>query len=165
MTCIEIIKKYLKDNNFDGLCNVDCGCDMENLIACGEYFSDCIPGYKRLPTEEDNEYGEADYIIDPTKVEEQKERHANKKEMGVTMNKLRQILEEGMHRTHGTSYDSKLDDTDEMIIDDVVDEIKKAFLEMIGKDKQEERAMHVENIMYVRGYNQAKAEIRQKVEE
>lgn len=43
----EIIKKYLKDNGFDGLCNPDmeCGCKLEDFRPCGEDFGECEPAY------------------------------------------------------------------------------------------------------------------------
>ena len=49
MTCREIIKKYLEDNGYDGLCNIstECGCSVSDLIPCGEYHGDCVPGYKQ----------------------------------------------------------------------------------------------------------------------
>lgn len=48
MTVEEIIKDYLKENGFDGLCNsyAECGCNIDELIACGNDCSDCEPGYK-----------------------------------------------------------------------------------------------------------------------
>jgi hypothetical protein len=56
----DIIKKYLKDNGFSGLYSpaADCGCDMEDLFACGEDCTGCEPGYKiEDPT------GEHNYLI------------------------------------------------------------------------------------------------------
>lgn len=47
-TALEIIKKYLVDRNYAGLCNPDleCGCEVDNLAPCCSDFSDCKPGYK-----------------------------------------------------------------------------------------------------------------------
>lgn len=47
-TALEIIKQYLIDNDYDGLCNshLDCGCDLSDLQPCGEDISMCRPGYK-----------------------------------------------------------------------------------------------------------------------
>lgn len=44
----DALKKYLQENGYDGLCSEECGCSLENLIACGEYdnLRDCEPGYK-----------------------------------------------------------------------------------------------------------------------
>jgi hypothetical protein len=46
MTVDEIIVDYLKTNGFDGLCNVECGCPIDDLHPCGEINSDCVPAYK-----------------------------------------------------------------------------------------------------------------------
>jgi hypothetical protein len=35
MMVIEIVKKYLKENGFDGLVGDDCGCGIEDLAPCG----------------------------------------------------------------------------------------------------------------------------------
>lgn len=45
----EIVKKYLKENNLDGLFSQggECACELSDLQPCGENFSDCIPGYKK----------------------------------------------------------------------------------------------------------------------
>lgn len=50
MNCKEIIIKYLKKNNYDGLCNEDCGCGIEDddLICCGENFENCVPAIKKF---------------------------------------------------------------------------------------------------------------------
>lgn len=51
MNCVEIIRKYLKDNGFDGLYNDDgCCCGTENLVPCSEDFSYCLPGYLIIMT-------------------------------------------------------------------------------------------------------------------
>lgn len=48
MTTIEIIKQYLIDNGFDGLCNdeLDCGCELADLEPCDVLQSNCKAGYK-----------------------------------------------------------------------------------------------------------------------
>jgi hypothetical protein len=47
---LEIIKKYLLDNGYDGLWNKDgeCGCEINDLQPCGGDFSSCKPGFKIL---------------------------------------------------------------------------------------------------------------------
>ena len=47
-TVIEIIKKNLIEEGFDGLYNEDleCGCELADLEPCGEIRSDCTAGYK-----------------------------------------------------------------------------------------------------------------------
>jgi len=46
MTVQEIIKKYLRDNGFDGLCNDDCGCGIDDFAPCDSLSLDCNPAYK-----------------------------------------------------------------------------------------------------------------------
>jgi len=48
MTVSEIIEKYLKENGYDGLYNLngECGCEIDDLIPCMDYCGDCKPGYK-----------------------------------------------------------------------------------------------------------------------
>lgn len=60
MTIEDIIKQYLKDNGFDGLCNPDleCGCGLDDLMPCGgEGVIDCEPAYRHRCAEHlRNEY-------------------------------------------------------------------------------------------------------------
>jgi hypothetical protein len=48
MNVAEILRKYLENNNFDGLCNSDleCGCELDDLFPCDENAQDCKPGFK-----------------------------------------------------------------------------------------------------------------------
>ena len=43
----DIVKEYLKENEFDGLYNPDgeCACEINDLQPCCENFSECRPGY------------------------------------------------------------------------------------------------------------------------
>lgn len=45
-TVIEIVKNYLEENGYDGLCNQECGCLTGDLVPCDSDFSFCVPGYK-----------------------------------------------------------------------------------------------------------------------
>ena len=45
MTVREIIKNYLKERHYDGLCGDGCGCGIDNLFPCGEINTDCQPAY------------------------------------------------------------------------------------------------------------------------
>ena len=46
MTVKEIIEKYLKDNGFDGLAGLNCGCKMGvDCMCCGWDGTSCEPGY------------------------------------------------------------------------------------------------------------------------
>ena len=49
MTVIEIVKKYLEENGYEGLVHADgeCGCELDDLAPCDEWFCQgCEPGYK-----------------------------------------------------------------------------------------------------------------------
>ena len=45
MNCKEIVEKYLKDNGYDGIAGEECGCVIGDLMPCGEFGYDCVPGY------------------------------------------------------------------------------------------------------------------------
>ena len=48
MNVKQIVKKYLKDNGFDGLCRDDCCCRVENnclMPCCVTDIEECKPGY------------------------------------------------------------------------------------------------------------------------
>ncbi len=40
-----IVKKWLTDNRYDGLCDAECGCLKNELFPCGSDPGMCIPGY------------------------------------------------------------------------------------------------------------------------
>jgi hypothetical protein len=42
MNIKEIVKKYLKDNGFDGLAGDNCGCGLDDLMPCEEPSIDCV---------------------------------------------------------------------------------------------------------------------------
>lgn len=42
----KIISDYLEENNYEGLCNIECGCSINDLFPCGEIQEDCITAYK-----------------------------------------------------------------------------------------------------------------------
>lgn len=42
-TVSDILKDYLKKHGFCGLCNVDCGCHIEDFAPCGAIFPSCEP--------------------------------------------------------------------------------------------------------------------------
>lgn len=45
MTVKEIIEKYLKDNNYDGLYYPgECACKLDDLMPCEDCNFDCQPG-------------------------------------------------------------------------------------------------------------------------
>jgi hypothetical protein len=46
MTASEILKNWLIENQYDGLCNRDCGCDVDDIAPCGQIGTDCQPAYR-----------------------------------------------------------------------------------------------------------------------
>ena len=46
MTISEIIKKYLVDNDYDGLAGDDCGCGINDLFLCECCNWKCVPAYR-----------------------------------------------------------------------------------------------------------------------
>lgn len=42
----DIVRDYLKDNGYDGLCGDECGCSIDNLFPCSGPFVYCRPAYK-----------------------------------------------------------------------------------------------------------------------
>ena len=64
MNVIEIIKEYLTNNGYEGLCNpdIECGCGMRGLMPCGEYSGDCEPAM--FHTKEDCPLEECMYGLD-----------------------------------------------------------------------------------------------------
>jgi len=65
-TVKDILLDHLIKNNFDGLCHceTECGCSFDDLLACGEDFSDCTPAYKRVPTPSEKDGGHI-YVMTP----------------------------------------------------------------------------------------------------
>lgn len=53
MTIQEILEKWLDENGYDGLCNVDleCGCWIGDLMPCDCPSCDCEAGHKAVATE------------------------------------------------------------------------------------------------------------------
>jgi hypothetical protein len=66
MNVREIVKQWLKDNGYDGLWSDDCGCQIDDLMPCCDYCTNCKPGYKH----EEEKGGEYDYTIRPYKQED-----------------------------------------------------------------------------------------------
>jgi hypothetical protein len=60
MTVKEIVKAYLVEHGFDGLCISDCGCAIDNLFPCIDGGSGCAPGY-RVPADP-NDF-DVDFLI------------------------------------------------------------------------------------------------------
>ena len=60
-----MIIKYLKENDYDGLCGDECGCELDDMFPCYEAnVLDCQPGYKVKPTQDFiDEFGESDFMM------------------------------------------------------------------------------------------------------
>jgi len=76
MTVKEIVKKYLIENGYDGLCNKGCGCEIDDLVPCdGVYIDDCIAGHKEKPSKdnfEDYDFGcDLEWVIVPGKANQE----------------------------------------------------------------------------------------------
>ena len=46
VTVKDIIISYLKSNGYDGLCNVECGCGVDDLFPCDRPEEGCVPAHK-----------------------------------------------------------------------------------------------------------------------
>jgi hypothetical protein len=65
-TVKSIIADYLRAEGYDGLCDVDCGCWLTDLMPCGNLPADCKPGYDDEAGEEESSYFEpGERIIRP----------------------------------------------------------------------------------------------------
>ncbi len=67
-----ILKNWLSQNGYEGLYTEDCGCDLDDLIACDSYCGNCMPGiklrYKDMTYEQQQEYGFSEWIIKEGKI-------------------------------------------------------------------------------------------------
>jgi hypothetical protein len=68
MNVKEIVTKYLKANDFDGLVNTDveCGCQLSDIFCCDSYCADCRPAYKVKP-DKDSEWDNEEWIMSTRK--------------------------------------------------------------------------------------------------
>ena len=60
-TVKEIVKAYLKEHGYDGLCSYFCGCDFEVLMDCDSCGGNCQPGYKWTSCEGCPNKGECEF--------------------------------------------------------------------------------------------------------
>lgn len=62
MDVLDIVKKYLDENGYDGLySDYECGCLKEDFVPCGGIQGDCHAGYKQQKCKIEN--GEDDWFI------------------------------------------------------------------------------------------------------
>jgi hypothetical protein len=54
MTVQEIVKVWLKEHGYDGLCTDGCRCGTDDLCPCCGDFQECVPAYKRIASEDDD---------------------------------------------------------------------------------------------------------------
>jgi len=69
MTVYDIIKEWLKENGYDGLCAPDfeCGCSLDDFMPCGQPSPTCEAGHKgKAP-----EWADTKYFIYPGKKKEE----------------------------------------------------------------------------------------------
>ena len=76
MKLINIVRKYLTDNGFDGLfcdCGIDCACKVDDLMPCDHPSTDCTAGYLQPLTDEDDEdYGFRIGLVKPKEANDDK---------------------------------------------------------------------------------------------
>ena len=65
MELSEIVKIWLQENGYDGLCNpdIECGCAIEDLMPCGEPGIRCEAGHRKKASPGSG----VDYLIYPGK--------------------------------------------------------------------------------------------------
>lgn len=70
ITVKEIVKAYLKEHGYDGLCGDECGCGIEDLAPCDErwgegHWGDCTAAHSRILREDEeiDGYGPGDTIF------------------------------------------------------------------------------------------------------
>ena len=70
MDILDIVKDYLKENQYDGLYNSDgeCACELSDFRPCGESFCECKPGIKKtydelLENQKEHSDGACDFYI------------------------------------------------------------------------------------------------------
>jgi len=62
LTVREIVKSWLEENEYDGLCGEEeCGCLTSDLMPCYNYTGECAPGYIGPSAVPDCDYGWAIY--------------------------------------------------------------------------------------------------------
>lgn len=65
----DILKKWLKDNGFDGLVNLDvpCGCCVDDFAPCGDSVLDCYPAYQGAGGYSEEYACDVDFLMFATK--------------------------------------------------------------------------------------------------
>lgn len=63
-TVFEIVKLWLAENGYDGLCSEECGCKLSDLMPCGLTQAECEAGYKVDVCNDSEGY---DFYISPEK--------------------------------------------------------------------------------------------------
>jgi hypothetical protein len=60
MNVREIVDQWLRENEYDGLCTLNCGCPLDDLMPCGKPEAECRPGYNNVD-------GDGEFQIGPEK--------------------------------------------------------------------------------------------------
>ena len=66
MTVEQIVSDWLREHGYDGLCNLDCGCTLDDLVPCRCINEECQAAYKTtaFTPEEREEWGDdCDYMM------------------------------------------------------------------------------------------------------
>lgn len=58
-----IVDAAIREAGGDGLASEECGCELGDLVPCGEDFSDCEIARKRICTEDEGDAKAGDWIM------------------------------------------------------------------------------------------------------
>jgi len=67
MNVNDVLRKYMKDNGYDGLYEggEGCGCSLDDFMPCGTCNGECEFGVKREATQEEKAVLEIEFMIVP----------------------------------------------------------------------------------------------------
>lgn len=58
----DLLVKSLREIGAEGLCGDDCGCQLDDLIPCGDDPSNCMPAIKQ---KDPIDIGDYDFVMQP----------------------------------------------------------------------------------------------------
>ncbi len=59
MTVLNIVRHFIRNEGYDGLCFTDCGCSVDDLAPCDEGpFHDCVVAVNTGPKHDANDWFE-----------------------------------------------------------------------------------------------------------
>lgn len=62
---IAIVSDAIEAAGGDGLCSDECGCQIGDLVPCGEDFSNCVIARRRIAEQDEGDLKAGDYIMFP----------------------------------------------------------------------------------------------------